>query len=53
MFTTSYNKVSNTLQDYGITSLQDPSQPAFTCSKLTMETLNKVWNMFQVNNKDT
>ena len=29
-----------------------PSQPAFTCSKLAIET-HKVWNMFKVNNKDT
>ena len=29
------------------------TQPAFTCSKLTIETLKKVWNMFKVNNKDT
>ena len=29
------------------------SQPAITCSKLTIETLGKgVWNMFKVNNKD-
>ena len=24
-----------------------------TCSKLTIETLDEVWNMFEVNNKDT
>ena len=29
------------------------TQPAFTCSKLTTETQNKVWNMLKVNNKDT
>ena len=29
------------------------SQPAITCSKLTIETLDKVWNMFKVNNKDS
>ena len=29
------------------------TQPAFTCSKLTIETLEQVWNMFKVNNKDT
>ena len=28
------------------------SQPAFTCSKLTIETLSKEWNMIKVNNKD-
>ena len=33
--------------------LQVISQPAFTCSKLTIEQNNKVWNMFKVNNKDT
>ena len=33
-----------------------PTQPQFTCLKLTMETLErglKVWNMFKTNNKDT
>ena len=29
------------------------SQPGFTSSKVTIETLNKVWNMFRVNNKGT
>ena len=28
-------------------------QPAITCSKLTIKALNKVRNMFKVNNKDT
>ena len=27
-------------------------QPALNCSKLTIETQNKVWNMFKVNKKD-
>ena len=30
-----------------------PSQPAFTYSKLTTETLEQGANMFKVNNKDT
>ena len=29
------------------------TQPAFTCSKLTIETLQQLWNMFKVKNKDT
>ena len=29
------------------------SQPEFTCSKLTIETLEQGVNMFKVNNKDT
>ena len=29
------------------------SQPAFTCSSLIIKTLDKVWNMFKSNNKDT
>ena len=29
------------------------TQPAFTCSKLTIKTLQKMRNMFKVNNKDT
>ena len=29
------------------------TQQTFTCSKSTIETLKKVWNMFKVNNKDT
>ena len=28
------------------------TQPAFTCSKLTIQTLEQVWNMFKGNNKD-
>ena len=28
------------------------TQPAFTCSKLRIETLDKVQNVFKVNNKD-
>ena len=28
-------------------------QPTFTCSKLTIEPLKQVRNMFKVNNKDT
>ena len=31
----------------------DGSQPAFTCLKLTIETLEQVVNMFKVNNKNT
>ena len=31
----------------------DHSQPVFICSKLTIKTLRKVWNMFKVNNKNT
>ena len=33
--------------------MKDISQFTFTCSKLTIETVEKVWNMFKVNNKDT
>ena len=29
------------------------TQPSITYSKLTMETLEQVWNMFKVNNEDT
>ena len=29
------------------------SQPAITRSKLKIETLEKMWNMFKVNSKDT
>ena len=29
------------------------AQQKLTCSKATIETLEKVWNMFKVNNKDT
>ena len=28
-------------------------EPAITCSKLTIETLEQMWNMFKANNKDT
>ena len=33
--------------------VQAISQPAITCSKLTIETPKRMWNMFKVNNKDT
>ena len=29
------------------------TQLSFTCSKLTIETVEQVWNMFKVNHKDT
>ena len=29
------------------------TKPAITCSKLTTETLNKMWNMLKSDNKDT
>ena len=29
------------------------TQPAFTCSKLTMETLEQAGKMFKINNKDS
>ena len=29
------------------------TQPAFTCSKLTMETLEQARKMFKINNKDS
>ena len=35
------------------TDLVSASQPAFTYSKLTTETLEQGVNMFKVNNKDT
>ena len=35
------------------TALVLASQVTFTFSKLTIETQNKVWNMFNVNNKNT
>ena len=38
---------------YVLTVFAIYTQLAFTCSKLTIEVLNKVWNMFKVNNKDT
>ena len=31
----------------------EANEPTITCSKLTIETLEQVWNMFKVNNKDT
>ena len=31
----------------------DPTQETFNCSKSTMETLKKVWNMVKVNNKNS
>ena len=35
---------------YVLTVFAIYTQLAFTCSKLPIEALNKVWNMFKVNN---
>ena len=32
---------------------EGPTQQTFNCSKSTMETLKKVWNMIKVNNKNS
>ena len=32
---------------------EGPTQQTFNCSKSTMETLKKVWNMVNVNNKNS
>ena len=51
------NKIGISKRDYFIVQKKVQlfvfSQPAFTCSKLTTETLNKMWNMFKANNKST
>ena len=46
-FALTWNNLLSTCDPVDVTS-----QPAFTYSKLTKETENKVRNMFKVNNKD-
>ena len=49
----SFNKIAGIGSTNLIDSEIDSTQSVFTCSTLTVETLDKVWNMFKVNNKDT